>query len=95
MSELIIAGRSRAPTSLNAHKYMRKTLGGKIKTTAKSKSSTAVKLTIFILVGIGYDLWMAGNFYFDLHELGFITYIIIAAVIVLEMAATKVKAKVR
>ena len=45
--------------------------------------------------GIGYDLFMAGNFYFDLRELGFITYIVVAAVILLEMAATKIKAKVR
>ena len=45
--------------------------------------------------GIGFDLFMAGNFYFDLRELGFITYIVVAAVIVLEMFATKIKAKVR
>jgi len=45
--------------------------------------------------GIGYDLFMAGSFYFDLRELGFITYIIIAAVILLEIAATRIKAKVR
>jgi phosphonate transport system permease protein len=45
--------------------------------------------------GIGYDLFMAGSFYFDLRELGFITYTVVAAVILLEMAATKIKAKVR
>ncbi len=45
--------------------------------------------------GIGYDLFMAGSFYFDLRELGFITYIVVIAVILLEMAATKIKAKVR
>ena len=45
--------------------------------------------------GIGFDLYMAGSHYFDLHELGFITYIVVAAVILLEMAATKIKAKVR
>ena len=45
--------------------------------------------------GIGFDLYMAGSHYFDLRELGFITYIVVAAVILLEMAATKVKAKVR
>ena len=45
--------------------------------------------------GIGFDLFMAGNFYFDLRELGFLTYTIVAAVIVLEIVATKVKAKVR
>lgn len=44
--------------------------------------------------GIGFDLYMAGSHYFDLHELGFITYIIVIAVILLEMTATKIKAKV-
>lgn len=44
--------------------------------------------------GIGYSLWMAGNFYMDLRELGFITYIIVIAVILLEVAATKIKTKV-
>jgi phosphonate transport system permease protein len=45
--------------------------------------------------GIGYDLFMAGSFYFDLRELGYITYVVVIAVIVLETLATKVKAKVK
>ena len=45
--------------------------------------------------GIGFDLYMAGNHYFDLRELGFITYIVVIAVILLEIVATKIKAKVR
>ncbi len=45
--------------------------------------------------GIGYDLFMAGSFYFDLRELGYITWIVVVAVIVLEALATKVKAKVK
>jgi len=45
--------------------------------------------------GIGFDLFMAGSHYFDLRELGFITYIVVAAVILLEIVATKIKAKVR
>jgi phosphonate transport system permease protein len=45
--------------------------------------------------GIGFDLFMAGSFYFDLRGLGFITYIVVAAVILLEIAATKIKAKVK
>ena len=45
--------------------------------------------------GIGFDLFMAGSFYFDLRELGFITYLVVAAVIVLEMLATKIKEKVK
>lgn len=44
--------------------------------------------------GIGYDLFMAGSFYFDLRELGFVTYIIVISVIILEIIATKVKEKV-
>jgi phosphonate transport system permease protein len=44
--------------------------------------------------GIGYDLFMAGNFYFDLRELGYITYVVVAAVIILEMIATKIKTRV-
>jgi phosphonate transport system permease protein len=45
--------------------------------------------------GIGYELFMASGFYFDLREMGFITYIVIAAVILLEVAATKIKSKVK
>jgi len=45
--------------------------------------------------GIGYDLFMSSVFYFDLSELGFITYVVIIVVVILEFAATKVKAKVR
>jgi len=45
--------------------------------------------------GIGFDLFMAGSFYFDLRELGFITLIVVAAVVILEMAATKIKSKVK
>ena len=43
--------------------------------------------------GIGFDLFMAGSFYFDLRELGFITYVVVIAVILLEMAATKIKSR--
>jgi len=45
--------------------------------------------------GIGWDLFMAGNFYFDLRELGFITYVAVVAVVLLEILATKVKATVK
>jgi phosphonate transport system permease protein len=45
--------------------------------------------------GIGFDLYMAGCHYFDLRELGFITYIVVAAVILLEIAATNIKARIR
>jgi phosphonate transport system permease protein len=42
--------------------------------------------------GIGYNLFMAGSFYFDLRELGFITYAVVIAVMLLETAATRIKA---
>jgi len=45
--------------------------------------------------GIGFDLFMAGNFYFDLHEVGVITYFIIAIAIVLEIASTNIKGKLQ
>ncbi|MDR1070627.1 MAG: ABC transporter permease subunit [Gracilibacteraceae bacterium] len=45
--------------------------------------------------GIGFDLYMAGSHYFDLRELGFITYVVVAAVILLEAAATRIKAGIR
>lgn len=45
--------------------------------------------------GIGFNLFMAGNFYFDLHEMGFLTYVVVIAVIVLETVSTKIKAKIK
>lgn len=45
--------------------------------------------------GIGYNLFMAGSFYFDLHEMGFLTYVVVIAVIILETISTKIKRKVK
>lgn len=45
--------------------------------------------------GIGYNLFMAGNFYFDLREMGYLTYMIVIAVVLLETLSTKIKAKVK
>lgn len=45
--------------------------------------------------GIGFNLFMAGSFYFDLHEMGILTDVIVIAVILLEAVSTKVKAKVK
>ncbi|SMC70111.1 PhnE/PtxC family ABC transporter permease [Papillibacter cinnamivorans] len=45
--------------------------------------------------GIGYNLFMAGSFYFDMREMGFITYVVFIAVILLEAIATQIKAKVK
>lgn len=41
--------------------------------------------------GIGFNLFMAGSFYFDLHEMGFLTYVVVIAVVLLEMISTKIK----
>jgi phosphonate transport system permease protein len=43
--------------------------------------------------GIGFELFMAGNFYFDVFEVGFITYLIVALAIFLEMTSSKIKTK--
>jgi phosphonate transport system permease protein len=41
--------------------------------------------------GIGFDLIMASGFYFNLHEVGFITYAILFVALALEIFTTKVK----
>ncbi len=45
--------------------------------------------------GIGFNLFMAGSFYFDLREMGFLTYVVVIAVILLEMCSTRIKEKVK
>lgn len=45
--------------------------------------------------GIGFNLFMAGSFYFDLHEMGILTYIVVIAVVILEMISTRIKVKVK
>jgi len=45
--------------------------------------------------GIGFDLFMAGGFYFDLREVGLITYLIIGIAIVLEVVSTNIKGKLQ
>lgn len=45
--------------------------------------------------GIGYNLFMAGSFYFDLREMGFLTYAVVIAVVLLETAATQIKKRVK
>ena len=45
--------------------------------------------------GIGFNLYMAGSFYFDLREMGALTYIVVIAVVLLEMLSTKIKSKVK
>lgn len=41
--------------------------------------------------GIGFELFMASTFYFDLREVGFITYAILIIAIILEIASTQLK----
>lgn len=41
--------------------------------------------------GIGFELFMASTFYFDLREVGFITYAILIIAIILEIASTRLK----
>lgn len=43
--------------------------------------------------GIGFDLFMASGFYFDMQEVGMITYLILAFAIVMETISTKIKGK--
>jgi phosphonate transport system permease protein len=41
--------------------------------------------------GIGFDLFQASSFYFNINEVGFITYMILAVAIVLEFTANRLK----
>ncbi len=43
--------------------------------------------------GIGFELFMASGFYFDLREVGFITYAILIVAIGLELLSTKLKTR--
>ena len=43
--------------------------------------------------GIGFDLFMAGSFYYDLKSIGVITYLILAFALILEVFSTRMKNK--
>lgn len=45
--------------------------------------------------GVGFDLFMASGYYFDLREVGLITYIILAFAIALETIATRMKSRIK
>jgi phosphonate transport system permease protein len=45
--------------------------------------------------GVGFDLYMASGYYFDLREVGLITYIILAFAMILETIATRMKSKIK
>lgn len=41
--------------------------------------------------GIGYQLFLAGSFYLNIHEIGLIVYMCLAVAVVLEICATKLR----
>jgi len=41
--------------------------------------------------GIGYELFMAGGFYFNVSEVGFISYLLVGFAIILEFISNRVK----
>lgn len=43
--------------------------------------------------GIGFDLFMAGSFYYDLRSIGVISYLILAFALILEIFSTRMKNK--
>lgn len=43
--------------------------------------------------GIGYQLYMAAGYFYDIREIGFITYLILAVALVMELIATNLKNK--
>ncbi|MCZ8515205.1 ABC transporter permease subunit [Paenibacillus filicis] len=45
--------------------------------------------------GIGFDMFMASSFYYDVREVGIITYFILFFAILLEIMATRIKRKLR
>ncbi|WP_019155335.1 PhnE/PtxC family ABC transporter permease [Robertmurraya massiliosenegalensis] len=45
--------------------------------------------------GIGFDMFMASNFYLDIREIGTITFFILAVAILLEVFATQLKKKLK
>ncbi|KWV46974.1 phosphonate ABC transporter permease [Bradyrhizobium macuxiense] len=45
--------------------------------------------------GVGFDLYMASGYYFDLREVGLITYLILAFAIILETIAIRMKNRIK
>ena len=45
--------------------------------------------------GIGYYLFMAGNLYYDIREVGIITYVIFGTVILLEMLSLRLRKRIK
>ncbi len=55
----------------------------------------AVAVAMGAAGGIGFDMFMASGFYFDLCEIGAITYFILIVAICLEIFATRIKKKLK
>jgi phosphonate transport system permease protein len=43
--------------------------------------------------GIGYQLYMAAGYFFDIREIGFITYLLLGVALLMELVATQLKKK--
>ena len=43
--------------------------------------------------GIGFQLFMAAGYFFDIREIGFITYLILAVALIMELVATRLKTR--
>lgn len=43
--------------------------------------------------GIGFELFMAAGYFYDIREIGFITYLILAVALIMEIVATQLKKK--
>jgi phosphonate transport system permease protein len=43
--------------------------------------------------GVGYQLFLAGSFYHNIHEVGFITYLCLIVAAILEVAATRLRGR--
>lgn len=41
--------------------------------------------------GIGYNMYIAASYFFDIREIGYITYQILAIALILEIVATRLK----
>lgn len=45
--------------------------------------------------GIGFDMFMAGSFYYDIREIGTVTYFILTVAILLELLAAQIKNRLK
>jgi phosphonate transport system permease protein len=43
--------------------------------------------------GIGYQLYMAGGYYYDIREIGFITYLLLGVALIMEFIAIRLKSR--